>query len=671
MGRKQRERPERTLHFPMVCQHPHGGLRNWAAEAVTSLVKAVLTHKFDPPLHHDVKLQISVLAPLRELSGIPHGDIRQRQLDCVLQVLHSCGDTLQQGWPLILGVIGAVSKDHNEKLVQMAFQCLQLVVTDYLPVMGSAHLEVVVEVAARFGLQTQELNVSLTAIGLLWNISDNFFQHRQRIKQDLDQEVSAEKADRQGQELPPFDALWMCLFRRLGDLCVDSRPAVRKSAGQTLFSTVSAHGGLLQKNTWRTVLWKVLFPLLENVKKLSSSASTSRDEVTTGNILIHHSRDTAEKQWAETRVLSLAGVARTFNAKRRVLQQLGDFPRAWSLLLEYIETSALCRNAEVSLAALKSFQEILQISREGKDKAHDDLDLPQSMLRPPSVEEMQRSDESATAAASKTTTTTTTETTTTLSDSADNDIPLWSAAWRIWLNIGTNATRAPDKANLTGGAGDSAAAAAAAAAAAPAGAVSGSSFGLAGALSGEKVYVPSQHFLTALMNTFPALFEHIKARFVTSDLQQFSRVLHAALSVPVHGDASPFIIPSYPEVTITPLQEASLQAMDALVKAVRSGGSTTLQSMYPDLLEQLLTCATFGVQAPSYGDIQAKSFGSVKGPQVDWVTMNFVPFSERSLEMVVEVYREACSQHTVIQAHVLQNILKVSSLLLLLPFSLV
>ena len=49
----------------------------------------------------------------------------------------------------------------------MAFQCLQLVVTDYLPVIGSAHLEVVVEVAARFGLQTQELNVSLTAIGLL------------------------------------------------------------------------------------------------------------------------------------------------------------------------------------------------------------------------------------------------------------------------------------------------------------------------------------------------------------------------------------------------------------------------------------------------------------------------------------------------------------------------
>jgi hypothetical protein len=59
------------------------------------------------------KLQISVLSPLQELSGIPHGDIRQKQLDCVLQVLHSCGDTLLQGWPLVLGVIGALNKHHK------------------------------------------------------------------------------------------------------------------------------------------------------------------------------------------------------------------------------------------------------------------------------------------------------------------------------------------------------------------------------------------------------------------------------------------------------------------------------------------------------------------------------------------------------------------------------
>ena len=69
-------------------------------------------------------------------------------------------------------------------------------------------------------------------------------------------------------------------------------------------------------------MFQVLFPLLDKVKKLSSSASDNKDP-SGENILIHHSRDTAEKQWAETRVLTLAGVARVFNTKRKILQQLG------------------------------------------------------------------------------------------------------------------------------------------------------------------------------------------------------------------------------------------------------------------------------------------------------------------------------------------------------------
>lgn len=74
------------------------------------------------------------------------------------------------------------------------------------------------------------------------------------------------------------------------------------------------------------VFFQVLFPLLDRVKRLSSTASDSREDAAakSGNILMHHSRDTAEKQWAETRFLTLAGVARVFNMKRKILQQLGE-----------------------------------------------------------------------------------------------------------------------------------------------------------------------------------------------------------------------------------------------------------------------------------------------------------------------------------------------------------
>ena len=49
-----------------------------------------------------------LLAPLQELSTISHSDIRQKQLDCVLHVLHASGESLAAGWPPVLSVIGAV-----------------------------------------------------------------------------------------------------------------------------------------------------------------------------------------------------------------------------------------------------------------------------------------------------------------------------------------------------------------------------------------------------------------------------------------------------------------------------------------------------------------------------------------------------------------------------------
>lgn len=89
-------------------------------------------------------------------------------------------------------------------------------------------------------------------------------------------------------------------------------------------------------------------------------------------------------------MLTLSGVAKVFNTKRQLLQALGDFLRAWSILLEFIENAALSRNNEVSFAALKSFQEILHGNKsqntENKNAINDDI---------------------------------------------------WSTAWKVWLTIGT------------------------------------------------------------------------------------------------------------------------------------------------------------------------------------------------------------------------------------------
>ena len=74
---------------------------------------------------------------------------------------------------------------------------------------------------------------------------------------------------------------------------------------------------------------------------------------------MHHSRNTAQKQWAETKVLTISGVVRVFNTKRNLLKSMGDYSKAWVLLLEYVEKMALSNTSEVSMAALKALQELI------------------------------------------------------------------------------------------------------------------------------------------------------------------------------------------------------------------------------------------------------------------------------------------------------------------------
>uniref|UniRef100_A0A8C9DS41 Protein MON2 homolog n=1 Tax=Prolemur simus TaxID=1328070 RepID=A0A8C9DS41_PROSS len=638
-----------TGHLLEVCQHPNSRMREWGAEALTSLIKAGLTFNHDPPLSQNQRLQLLLLNPLKEMSNINHPDIRLKQLECVLQILQSQGDSLGPGWPLVLGVMGAIRNDQGESLIRTAFQCLQLVVTDFLPTMPCTCLQIVVDVAGSFGLHNQELNISLTSIGLLWNISDYFFQRGETIEKELNKEEAAQQkqAEEKGVVLnrpfhpaPPFDCLWLCLYAKLGELCVDPRPAVRKSAGQTLFSTIGAHGTLLQHSTWHTVIWKVLFHLLDRVRESSTTADKEKIESGGGNILIHHSRDTAEKQWAETWVLTLAGVARIFNTRRCLLQPLGDFSRAWDVLLDHIQSAALSKNNEVSLAALKSFQEILQIVSPVRDSDKPETPpvvnvpvpvligsisgpgLSRPFVRTDSIGERLGKYSSSEPPV--------------VTDELE-DLNLWWAAWNTWYRIGSESTKPP--------------------------------------ITFDKLtFIPSQPFLTALIQIFPALYQHIKTGFNMDDLQKLGVILHSAISVPISSDASPFILPSYTEAVLTSLQEAVLTALDVLQKAI-CVGPENMQIMYPAIFDQLLAFVEFSCKPPQYGQLETKHIANAKYNQIqlfapaEWVALNYVPFAERSLEVVVDLYQKTACHKAVVNEKVLQNIIKTLRVPLSLKYS--
>ena len=86
---------------------------------------------------------------------------------------HSCHQPILYNFGGFINVI-VCNIYFSEGLIRVAFQSLQLVVTDFLPLMPCTCIKVVVDVAGKFGLQPQELNISLTAIGLL--VSHVFFK---------------------------------------------------------------------------------------------------------------------------------------------------------------------------------------------------------------------------------------------------------------------------------------------------------------------------------------------------------------------------------------------------------------------------------------------------------------------------------------------------------------
>lgn len=102
--------------------------------------------------------------------------------------------------------------------------------------------------------------------------------------------------------------------------------------------------------------------------------------------------------------MTLLGVAKVFESKRKILQKLGDFPRFWSLFLEFLEVAALNKNSEVSLSALKAFQEILYWRSKGGGNPDEN------------------------------------ETSQILTPEEESNIRL--GAWQVWLSIGTEATMA-------------------------------------------------------------------------------------------------------------------------------------------------------------------------------------------------------------------------------------
>lgn len=295
-------------------------------------------------------------------------------LACLQTVVHlmqsSSGTEIDgQCWQLILGLLmsvtvsssssNAASAAESINTLNLAFNSLELIVTDFLPNLAQhpGSLALAISTIGCFARQALlDSNPSLTAIqDYLWNIAD-YVASDPVLNTD-------------------HGVLWLAIFRELQYLCTDHRHEIRSAAVVTLFKTTSAHSRCLSIETWAKFFHEILFPVLHKLHSKSVAMYQSDEnpaEFAMGQdrsmqMLVHHTRDSPAKLWSETCVQALRHATKLMTASAGASATLVDkslsripnfFDGVWTPFFSLLEIFAPHNSKEVSSAAIDCVGEL-------------------------------------------------------------------------------------------------------------------------------------------------------------------------------------------------------------------------------------------------------------------------------------------------------------------------
>jgi hypothetical protein len=94
-------------------------------------------------------------------------------------------------------------------------------------------------------------------------------------------------------------------------------------------------------------LYHLLFSLMVNLLIVLSLLFAGKQGGKTVKLLVHHSRNNAQKQWDETIVLSFSGLSRLIKTFFSTLSQLQSFADLWSQWLKLADSLSSCCSKEV------------------------------------------------------------------------------------------------------------------------------------------------------------------------------------------------------------------------------------------------------------------------------------------------------------------------------------
>lgn len=381
----------------------------------------------------------------------PSVEVRRAALDSLLGYLEHFGPSIKYGWSIIFSIIDhclidfagpphtttknlhtkreldpsasnstlntdIIAREQSIGLVKAAFSCVKLVCTHLLPALSNQSIcRIVAILSRRFALYSDDLNMSLASIGLLWDVADHVRGLQKPETSGGSSPVTPELSlggidfviqeplwSQIGSTTMIIDhsiamprPLWVEIISNLVNLTADVRPEIRDSAIQTVTRAIGICGPALNFDEWEAVLEAVVVPCIECVsffdavgaaeqsisqeamkpaplisryqsKKPSSNQSSSLSRSVSSNAinaLGNQATGSSEnfyrpsrseliiRQWMETRILLLEGLAEVLKRHAPPLFRLPNFCKYWSRIMETLV--AFCE-AGVSGALLMS-----------------------------------------------------------------------------------------------------------------------------------------------------------------------------------------------------------------------------------------------------------------------------------------------------------------------------
>lgn len=296
-----------------------------------------------------LRLLDSIYEEDRELT---HADIdlQIQLLDAVRNTLENSGESLVAGWNEILALLSSVFDSERDtiaskqdgianidwllvshefiatRLGREAFTALQLVCSDFFDSLPINAVPGLVELLYRFMGQTEDLNLSLTAITMTWNISDALFDDTySSALQKLDictSDLKEIESRLEGTTGDSRAAQWLLVLVRLRDIIKSGQKEARKAALQIICSICKNHGGQLSAGSWRVLLHVSLVGILCDNATAVESTQASDDGMRNG------------KEMTQT---ILEGIAAVWAQHVRIIEAMPELSQMWKLSTDTLQ----------------------------------------------------------------------------------------------------------------------------------------------------------------------------------------------------------------------------------------------------------------------------------------------------------------------------------------------